>query len=217
VLTVEYAKELLEQSIDVLSTSYEVGLSGSGRLHDLFVTLEAVSPGEYKERGRGIEIRYGFHPTPFGDCLIGQTDRGVCCLEFVTEDKPLEKLDHLNAKWPNARLIEATGETGLVVEQIFAKERKKPASLSVLVKGTNFQVKVWNALLRIPKGSLASYSSIARWIGQPAATRAVGSAVGSNPVAYLIPCHRVLRENGELGGYHWGLTRKCACLIRESA
>ncbi len=217
VLTVDYAKQLLAQSVDVLSTSYEVGLSGSGRLHDLFVNLEAVSPGEFKGKGKGIEIRYGFHSTPLGDCLIGQTDRGICCLEFVTEENPLIKLDRLAAKWTHAALIEKTEETAGTIRRIFDKDRSGPASLNVLVKGTNFQVKVWNALLRIPEGQLTSYSAIANWIGHPRATRAVGTAVGSNPIAYLIPCHRVLRGDGNLGGYHWGLTRKCACLIRESA
>lgn len=217
VLTVEHAKKLLQQSTDLLSTSHEVGLSGSSRLHDLFVTLEAVSPGEYKTRGQGIEIRYGFHPTPLGECMIGQTDRGICCLEFVTGGNPLEKLEHLRKNWKNAVLREAPAETALSVERIFTRNPPDRASLNVLVKGTNFQVKVWNALLRIPAGQITSYSAIAEWIGHPRATRAVGTAVGANPVAYLIPCHRVLRGDGSLGGYHWGLTRKCACLIRESA
>ena len=217
VLTVDYAKHLLEQSMDVLSTSYEVGLSGAGRLHDLFVTLEAVSPGEFKTMGQGIEIRYGFHATPFGQCLIAQTARGVCGLEFVTEENPMEKLDRLRMRWPNARISESPEETAATVSRIFARNRSDCATLNVLVKGTNFQVKVWNALLRIPAGQITSYAAIAGCIGHPKAVRAVGSAVGSNPVAYLIPCHRVLRGDGNLGGYHWGLTRKCACLIRESA
>lgn len=216
VLTLEHAKAVLERSADVLTTSHQVGMSGSSRLHDLFVTLEAVTPGQYKAKGQGMEIRYGFHPTPFGECLLAETDRGICALEFVTEKDPQVKLDSLARRWERANLIEAADRTALTINRIFGRASAGQTQLNILVRGTNFQVKVWNALMRIPPGHLTSYSAVAEWIGHPRATRAVGSAVGANPVAYLIPCHRVLRGDGQLGGYHWGLTRKCACLVWES-
>ena len=215
VLTLQHARELLDQSADILSASHAVGMSGSGRLHDLFINLEAVSPGEYKSKGEGIEIRYGVHPTPFGQCFLAQTDRGICALEFVTGDGPEVNLDQLSREWNRARLLADPEATALTTRRVFDNHGAARDQLRLLVRGTNFQVKVWSALLRIPPGRLTSYSAIAEWIGHPRATRAVGSAVGANPIAYLIPCHRVLRGDGQLGGYHWGLDRKCAMLVRE--
>jgi AraC family transcriptional regulator of adaptative response/methylated-DNA-[protein]-cysteine methyltransferase len=216
-LTLDHAKQLLSDSANVLSATYETGLSSPGRLHDLFVTMEAVTPGEFKAKGNGLVIRYGFHDTPFGECLLGETTRGICFLEFVADETHSEKLDRLKALWREATFIEDPVMTRGRVESIFSRSGETATSLNLLVKGTNFQVQVWRALLRIPRGSVTSYARIADWIGNPGATRAVGSAIGANPVAWLIPCHRVLRADGHLGGYHWGETRKCACLVWEQS
>jgi len=216
-LTLEHAKQLLKDSANVLSATYETGLSSPGRLHDLFVTLEAVTPGEFKTGGQGLVIRYGFHDTPFGECLLGETTRGICFLEFVADETHSEKLDRLKALWREATFIEDPMTTRGRVESIFSRNGETATTMNLLVKGTNFQVQVWRALLRMPRGSVTSYVRIADCIGNPGATRAVGSAIGANPVAWLIPCHRVLRSDGHLGGYHWGETRKCACLVWEQS
>lgn len=217
-LTKEYARQLLEQAKDVTDVSYQVGLSGTGRLHDLFVTYEAMSPGEYKQRGSGLQIFYGFHPTPFGECLIALTSRGVCSLTFQAADEGALALAGLKASWPEAIFSENQTLTKNVVEQIFAPastDSSKPIHL--LLKGTNFQIKVWEALLKIPAGSAASYETIAWTIGNPKAVRAVGTACGSNQIGYLIPCHRVLQKAGNMGGYRWGTFRKKALLAWEAA
>jgi AraC family transcriptional regulator of adaptative response/methylated-DNA-[protein]-cysteine methyltransferase len=216
-LTLQHAKQLLQDSENLLSTTYETGLSSPGRLHDLFVTLEAVTPGEFKSRGQGLVIHYGFHDTLFGECLLGETSRGICFLEFVAGDTHSEKLARLRDRWHEAAFVEDQAGTRARVDAIFSRRGETPTSLNLLVKGTNFQVQVWQALLRIPRGSVTSYAKIADWIGRPNANRAVGSAVGANPIAWLIPCHRVLRADGNLGGYHWGETRKCACLVWEQS
>jgi len=216
-LTVENAKRMLRDSESVLETAYEVGLSGPGRLHDLFVGVEAVTPGEYKQFGRDLRIAWGFHPTPFGDCLLAASNRGICALRFVGADRQ-QVLAELREEWSESHLVEDGERTGQLVGKIFAapgKEQETP--LRLLLKGTNFQLKVWQALLKIPEGRVASYGELAKTLGHPQAHRAVGSAVGRNPVAYLIPCHRVLRASGELGGYRWGTTRKRAILAREAA
>ena len=214
-VTIEYAKDLLRDSMSVLDTSYAVGLSGPGRLHDLFVSTEAVTPGEYKTHGDGIEVRWGVHPSPFGDCLLAQTDRGVCHLSFVDSDAAsnLARLDH---DWHRSRLVEDQGSTAHACRLIFDRgPHDQP--LPLVLKGTNFQIKVWHALLRIPEGALSSYSDLAEHVSTRRATRAVASAVGANPISYLIPCHRVLRQSGALGGYAWGPTRKRVMLGWEAA
>lgn len=216
-LTLENAKERLARSADLLSATFDAGLSSPGRLHDLFVHVEAVTPGEFKTGGAGLRIRHGFHPTPFGECLVGATQRGVCFLEFRGEEPRRGLLARLARSWPGARLEEAPEETGELVRRIFSREAGAGASLSLLVKGTNFQTAVWRALLRVPPGHVVSYARLAEWIGAPGAARAIGAAVGANPVAWLIPCHRVLRGDGSLGGYHWGETRKAAALAWEQA
>ncbi|WP_298273511.1 methylated-DNA--[protein]-cysteine S-methyltransferase [Geobacter sp.] len=217
-LTAGYAKELLRQSHSVLDTSLDCGLSGPGRLHDLFVTLEALTPGEYKALGAGLAIRCGFHPTPFGICLVAVTDRGICALRFVSDDGRKAALAELQREWPRSEFREDRRETGEIVRRLFGAEPPlRDLPLAVLVKGTNFQIKVWEALLRIPAGVAASYGEIARLAGAPRASRAVGSAIGANPVAFLIPCHRVLRESGAIGGYRWGTARKRAILAWETA
>ncbi len=214
-LTKENAKDLLDQSENLLDTTYQVGLSSLGRLHDLFVTTEAVTPGEYKSRGTGLTIRYGIHPTPFGKCLIGTTDRGICHLGFVQSSEG-DAVDQLVSEWKQARMIEDFRSTAPLVEPIFDLSRRKEA-LRVHLRGTNFQLKVWEALLNVPTGSVTTYANIARQIGNPNALRAVGTAVGHNPVPVLIPCHRVIRKLGEFGNYRYGAARKKALLAREMA
>ena len=213
-LTVEHAKQQLLESKPLLDVTFDAGLSSPGRLHDLFVTIDAMTPGEFKAHGAGLEIRYGFHPTRFGNCLLAVTGRGICGLQFVAEDNVSE----LTQRWPGARLIERPDVTAPLVERIFSRlETDTNAPLNLLVVGTNFQVKVWEALLRIPPGAVVSYETIGRWIGKPSAPRAIGSAIAHNPIAYLIPCHRVIRATGFIGDYRWGSVRKQAILAWESA
>ena len=214
-LTKEGAKELLSRSENLLETTHQMGLSSLGRLHDLFVTTEAVTPGEYKTYGEGLTIRYGIHLTPFGKCLIGLTDRGICHLGFVSGSEG-EAVDGLVSNWKEARMVEDYRATAVLVGPIFDLRydtRIKPLTLHL--RGTNFQLKVWEALLQIPAGSATTYEGLAQRIGQPKASRAVGSAVGHNPIAVLIPCHRVLRKAGEFGNYRYGSLRKKALLARE--
>jgi len=214
-LTKEGAKDLLNRSENLLDTTHQVGLSSLGRLHDLFVTTEAVTPGEYKSRGEGVTIRYGIHLTPFGKCLIGLTDRGICHLGFVQSSEG-DAIDNLMADWKEARMIEDYRSTASLVEPIFDlrfNTRIKPLTLHL--RGTNFQLKVWEALLTIPAGAVTTYEGIASRIGKPNAARAVGTAVGHNPIAVLIPCHRVIRKVGEFGNYRYGELRKKALLARE--
>ncbi len=214
-LTKEGAKELLDQSENLLDTTHQVGLSSLGRLHDLFVTTEAVTPGEYKSRGAGVIIRYGIHPTPFGKAVIATTERGICHLSFVQTSEG-DAIDQLVADWKQAKMIEDYKATAPLIEPIFDlryNQRGKP--LNVHLRGTNFQLKVWEALLQVPAGAVTTYEGIARQIGQPNATRAVGTAVGHNPIAVLIPCHRVIRKVGEFGNYRYGALRKKALLARE--
>lgn len=214
VLTLKRAQAHLQQAETVLNTTYAAGLSSPGRLHDLFVTLEAVTPGEFKTQGAGVNIAYGFHETPFGLCFLAITQRGICQLAFVDHNQA-QTVAQLQAQWPSATLVEAPQKTAPLAEQIFSHAPAKP--LSLWVSGTNFQVKVWQALLQIPAGQVCSYGDIARHIGQPQSARAVGQAVGQNPIAYLIPCHRVIRQSGAIGNYRWGHTRKKAMLTWEQA
>jgi len=212
-LTIEYAKSKIAETTNLLDLSLEVGLSSPGRLHDLFVTLEAMSPGEFKRGGRSLEIAYGVHSTPFGQCLIATTTRGICNLHFLeTRDVP-ESL--LRSEWSNAEIFQDQQATQEICDRIFAPILNKP--LVVFVKGTNFQIQVWRALLNIPPGGITTYQGLATAIGRPTAARAVGNAIGSNPVGYLIPCHRVIRASGELGGFRWGLARKSVLLGWEAS
>ncbi len=214
-LTKEGAKDLLSRSENLLDTTHQVGLSSLGRLHDLFITTEAVTPGEYKSRGEGVTIRYGIHLTPFGKCLIGLTEHGICHLSFVQTSEG-DAIDDLVADWKEAEMIEDYRATAALVEPIFDlrfSTRIKPLTLHL--HGTNFQIKVWEALLQIPAGQVTTYEGIAQRIGQPSASRAVGSAVGHNPIAVLIPCHRVIRKIGDFGNYRYGAQRKKALLARE--
>ena len=208
-MTKEHAKNLLKESDNLLDVTFDSGLSSPGRLYDLFVKCEAMTPGEYKEKGKDIKIRYGFHPSPFGECLLAVTDRGICALRFVSEDNHQELLDWLHNLWPMAKIQNRADHTEPVIDQIFSFSRdSNPAPLHLYVKGTNFQIKVWEALLRIPLGKAVTYGDIARHIGSPGAVRAVGTAVGKNPIPFLIPCHRVIRKMGGFGNYREGPTRK---------
>jgi len=212
-LTLEDARARLAATRDVLDLSLDLGLSGPGRLHDLFVTLDAVSPGEAKSGGRGLTLRYGVHPTPFGGALIAVSPRGICTLHFLAAGDDAASL--LRADWPHAALQVDEAATAPLIATIFGATRPA-APLALWLKGSNFQFRVWRALLAIPPGGLATYRTLAEGIGQPRAARAVGNAVAANPLAFLIPCHRVIRESGTCGGYRWGSVRKAAIQGWES-
>jgi AraC family transcriptional regulator of adaptative response/methylated-DNA-[protein]-cysteine methyltransferase len=225
-LNIEYAKSKIAQTRNLLDLTLDVGLSSPGRLHDLFVTLEAMSPGEFKAGGAGLRIHYSIHETPFGLALIATTHRGICNLSFLESAQAQLVEQTLRRTWTNAEIIQDQQITQPFCDLIFTPEipgtdgaaagnHQKP--LMLWVKGTNFQIQVWRALLRVPFGSLITYQTLAALIGRPTAARAVGNAVGSNPIGYLIPCHRVLRESGEIGGYRWGVERKTAILGWEAS
>ena len=216
-LTVEHAKTLLRESKSVMETSLETGLSGPGRLHGQFISIEVVSPGEFKKRGAKLNIRYGFHATPFGEALLALSTRGILALSFVDEDNRQAALGKLKSDWCNASFVEDNKTTKTIVSCLFTQKKINKEKTMLSVRGSNFQIKVWNALLGIPSGSAVSYQSIADKIKRPSSVRAVANAIGANPVAYLIPCHRVLRSNGELSGYRWGPDRKRIILAREWA
>ena len=217
-VTLDHAKRLLRQEeLPLLETSFEVGLSGPGRLHDLFVTHEAMSPGEWKARGAGLTIRYGLHPSPFGRALVMITDRGLAGLAFTDAPDGMDAFEDMSSRWPNAIYVEDNEATAPYASRIFDPKRWDPKEpLRIVLIGSDFQVRVWEALLRIPMGCAVTYSSIAEKLGQPTASRAVGAAVGRNPVSFVVPCHRALGKSGALTGYHWGLTRKRAMLGWES-
>jgi AraC family transcriptional regulator of adaptative response/methylated-DNA-[protein]-cysteine methyltransferase len=217
-LTKEYVKELLSKPTSLLDATFDAGLSGPGRLHDLFVACEAVTPGEFKARGKGLTITYGFHDSPFGECLIARTDRGICWLSFVRNGGRKGPLDELGGTWENARIVEDPAKTGPLVARIYDPAQwRRSSPLPILVKGTNFQIKVWEALLHIPVGTVVSYEDIALYIGFPRAVRAVGNAVGKNPVSFVIPCHRVVRKTAEFGNYGGGPARKKAMIGWEAS
>ena len=215
-LTKESAKDLLSKSENLLDTTYGVGLSSLGRLHDLFVTTEAVTPVQYKSGGAGLTIRYGLHDTPFGKALIGTTERGICHLGFVGNSEG-EAIDTLVVNWQQAEMIEDHQATVTLVDPIFDLSQRAKTPLHLHLRGTNFQLKVWEALLRIPPGAVTSYQGLAEQAGRPGASRAVGTALGRNPIAVLIPCHRVIRKLGEFGNYRYGMARKKALLGWEAA
>jgi AraC family transcriptional regulator of adaptative response/methylated-DNA-[protein]-cysteine methyltransferase len=216
-LTKEHARQLLAVSHDVLSATYEAGLSSPGRLHDLLVNCEAMTPGEVRRRGAGVVLRYGLVDTPLGRALAANNDRGLAFLGFVDDETGgfETALGELRSRWPAAQLMPDQAVAGYIA-RVFARWRDG-APLHLQLTGTNFQIKVWEALLAIPAGRLVSYSQLARRVGRADAVRAVAGAVGRNPVSVLIPCHRVIRDSGDLGGYHWGLSRKAALIALESA
>ena len=218
-LTQSHARELLRKGKGILDVAMDTGLSGPGRLHDLCVNLEAASPGELKSGGAGWVIEAGFAHSPFGRCLVGQSPRGICHFSFVDSENFPAALAALQADWPNARLHRDDAMALRLSARIFSRNRltRAPSPLRVLVHGTAFQVRVWQALLKIPSGMLVSYGSLAAALNRPAAARAVGSAVGRNSLAYLIPCHRVIRETGIIGDYRWGSVRKRALVAWEGS
>ncbi|MBV6440178.1 MAG: methylated-DNA--[protein]-cysteine S-methyltransferase [Haliscomenobacteraceae bacterium CHB4] len=216
-LTLDFLRDRIYELPNLQAAADEAGLSAQSRVYDLFVNIEGVTPGAFREGGMGLHIHYGYHNTPFGLCFIAVADRGVCALSFVDEDRKRTEFDVFQQKWHFAELQHAPEKTQPVAQQIFSPEKNNLRRLTVLAQGTNFQMKVWEALLRIPPGAVTTYSQIARSIGNPAAVRAVGSAVGSNPVGFLIPCHRVIQSTGKLGGYHWGEMRKSAIVGWEMA
>lgn len=216
-LTLNHARELLRSSASVLDAAYEVGLSGPGRLHDLFVTHEAMSPGEWKAGGGGLTLTYGFHPSPFGTALVMTTPRGLAGLALADPGGERAALDDLRARWPNARCVEDIAATAATAQRIFDPALwRKNQPLRVVLIGTDFEVRVWEKLLAIPVGRLTTYSDLAASAGAPKAARAVGAAVGKNPICFVVPCHRVVGKTGDITGYHWGLTRKRAILGWEA-
>jgi len=216
-LTLDRARQLLRSSASVLDAAYEVGLSGPGRLHDLFVTHEAMSPGEWKSGGEELTIHFGFHPSPFGAALVMATERGLAGLAFADAGEEAAALADMQRRWPRARYVEDLARTAPIARRIFDSTQWRPQEpLRVVLIGTDWEVRVWETLLQIPMGRLATYSAIAGKVCAPNAARAVGAAVGKNPISFVVPCHRVVGKSGELTGYHWGLTRKRAMLGWEA-
>ncbi len=214
-VTAVYAKELLKNPQSLVEVAYESGLSSISRLHELFINMVAATPSEFRRRGDTITIRYGFHPTPFGECFIAVTDKGICSLEFLGSREGDKAVADLVKQWKNARIVCDRKVTKAYVDKIFIRRADSPR-FPLHVQGTNFQIKVWEALLRIPRGAVVSYEELADSIGKSKAVRAVANAVAHNPVAFLIPCHRVIRKTGAIGGYHWGSVKKTAILLWES-
>jgi AraC family transcriptional regulator of adaptative response/methylated-DNA-[protein]-cysteine methyltransferase len=216
-LTLDRARQLLRSPASVLDTSYEVGLSGPGRLHDLFVTHEAMSPGEWKAGGEGLTVTYGFHPCPFGMALVMTTPRGLAGLALADAGKERAALTDMRSRWPKAKYVEDYAATAATARRIFDSAQWRPEQpLRVVLIGTDFEVRVWEKLLTIPMGKLTTYSELAARAGAPKAARAVGAAVGKNPISFVVPCHRVVGKNGDLTGYHWGISRKQAMLGWEA-
>ena len=217
-LTLEHAKKLLEGSHSVLDATYDAGLSSPGRLHDLFVNIEAMTPGEFKAKGAGLRISYGFHSSPFGECLLSVTERGICGLGFIGAGGHAQIFRGFRSRWPEAHWEENPRLTQPYISRIFGGEKRNGnRPITLVLHGTNFQIKVWEALLKIPMGSVIPYEDLATRVCSARAARAVGGAVGKNPIAFLIPCHRVIRKAGGIGGYHWGAARKKAMLVWEAA
>lgn len=215
-LSVEYAKNILkEKQATLFDAAFETGLSGTGRLHDLFINIEGMTPAEYKNGGKALNINYSFADSPFGHILVASTSKGICYLAFV--DDAGEALQGLRQQFPNAAYNQVVDHIQQEAMFIFQKDWSKLSNIKLHLKGTPFQLKVWDALLKIPMGGLETYGSLSKTIQMPTASRAVGSAIGDNPVAFLIPCHRVIRSTGEFGQYHWGSTRKSAIIGWEAA
>jgi AraC family transcriptional regulator of adaptative response/methylated-DNA-[protein]-cysteine methyltransferase len=217
-LTLARAKALLADSRSLMETSLELGLSGTGRLHDLFLGLEAMTPGEFKRGGEGLTLPWGIHATPFGEALFALAPRGLCGLSFLDGASRTEAVASFQERWPGARLVEDSRQTEAYADEVVARMQGAPTRpLALVLKGSPFQIKVWEGLLAIPEGGVASYQDLAQRIGAPGASRAVGTALSLNPIGYLIPCHRVIRATGAVGEYRWGATRKQALLGVEGA
>jgi AraC family transcriptional regulator, regulatory protein of adaptative response / methylated-DNA-[protein]-cysteine methyltransferase len=216
-LTLDHARKMLENSASILETALDVGLSGPSRLHDLFVVHEGMSPGAYKARGAGLQISFGYHPSPFGVALVMVTPHGLCGLSFADLGQEAEALADMSQRWPNAQYTENSAVTAPFAAQLFADRHFKPNQpLRITFIGTDFEIRVWETLLKIPVGRATTYGDIAASVGSPKAARAVGAAVGKNPMSFVVPCHRVIGKSGALTGYHWGLTRKKAILGWEA-
>ncbi|WP_413697836.1 methylated-DNA--[protein]-cysteine S-methyltransferase [Pseudovibrio sp. SPO723] len=216
-ITLDHARALLRDAASVLDTSYEVGLSGPSRLHDLFVTHEAMTPGDYRKRGEGLVIHFGFHPCPFGYVLLMTTDKGLAGLAFADPGEEQAALEDMTRRWPAAAYEESLEKTAPYLDRVFNPDMWSPETpLRLVFIGTDFEVRVWQTLLKIPMGKATTYSDIAANIGKPSASRAVGTAVGKNPISFVVPCHRVLGRSGDMCGYHWGVTRKRAILGWEA-
>jgi AraC family transcriptional regulator of adaptative response/methylated-DNA-[protein]-cysteine methyltransferase len=216
-LTLDNAKRLLRDSASVLDAAYDSGLSGPGRLHDLFVTHEAMSPGEWKKGGEGLVMKYGFHPSPFGIAVVIANDRGLAGLAFADEGEEQPALEDMTRRWPLATYVESYADTAPLAKRIFdSTQWREDQPLRVVLIGTDFEVRVWETLLKIPMGRATTYSDVANKILKPKASRAVGAAVGKNPISFVVPCHRVLGKSGALTGYHWGITRKQAMIGWET-
>lgn len=216
-LTLDFLRERICELPNLQAAADAVGFSAQSRVYDLFVNIEGVTPGMFREAGLGLKIKFGYHNTPFGLCFLAIADRGICGLGFVGEDRKRTEFEAFQQKWHFAELEHAPDQTQPFVQQIFSPDQNQLQRLTILAQGTNFQLKVWEALLRIPPGAVTTYGHIAQSIGQPSAARAVGTAIGSNPVGFLIPCHRVIQGTGKLGGYHWGEKRKTAIVGWEMA
>jgi len=215
-LTLQQAQQQLQYSSSVLDLSQQLGLSSAGRLYDLFVSVQAVTPGEAKMQGEGLVIHYGWGHTPFGCAFIASTSRGICQLSFCESEQADTALHELKLAWPKAELLADQSQAQSLLKQVFSQQQLLAKPLSLWLKGTNFQLQVWQALLNIPYGHVCSYQFLAEHVSSAKATRAVASAVAKNPIAYIIPCHRVIRSNGALGGYRWGLSRKQLMMGREA-
>ena len=214
-LTLDHARALLKDSASILDAALDSGLSGPGRLHDLFIAHEAMSPGAYKAKGGGLTISYGFHPSPFGIALAMITEHGLCGLSFADQGEEQKALDDMKRRWPNAKYVEDSARTAPYVGKAFGSIRDgQPLRITMI--GSDFEIRVWETLLKIPCGKAVSYGDIAASLGKPLAARAVGAAVGRNPISFVVPCHRVIGKSGALTGYHWGLTRKKAIMGWEA-
>ena len=218
-LTLDHARHLLREKSTILEASLDLGFSSPARLHDLFISHEAMSPGVYKAKGAGLVLTYGFHPSPFGIALLIMTEKGIAGLGFC-EDTKQDKdraLEDMMGRWPNANFIEAPDKTLPLMERIFSKhEWQQEQPLKIVMIGTDFEIRVWETLLKIPFGFATTYGDIAKFLDKPKAARAVGRAVGKNPISFVVPCHRVLGNSGAITGYHWGITRKKAILGWET-
>ena len=216
-ITIDHARRLLRDSASILDASLDLGLSGPARLHDLFVTHEAMSPGDWKAGGAGLTLHYGFHPSPFGEAIIVCTERGIAGIGFVDEGDRAAVLADMVRRWPKAGFIENNAFTAPFAARAFTPDLWRPdAPLKVILIGSDFEISVWKALLHVPFGAATTYSDIASQVGKPQAARAVGAAIGRNPISFVVPCHRIIGKSGALTGYHWGLTRKRAILGWEA-
>lgn len=213
-ITIEHAKKILDSKASIFDAAFEAGLSGTGRLHDLFINIEGMTPGEYKNGGKELVINYSFTESPFGDILVASTSKGICHMSFAEDKKA--SLNDLREKFPNAKFNSSSDALQENALSIFGQDWSKMSKIKLHLKGTDFQLKVWNTLLKVPMGSLTTYGDIAQAIQNPNASRAVGTAIGDNPVAFLIPCHRVIKSTGVFGEYHWGGTRKTAIIGWEA-